>query len=182
MADDPISSGDEALQVKAEAVGEPGQRRFRLLAIIDRETRIVWLEKEQLARLAQALEQVLDNLPGRGPESSTPALVAKEFDIDTRHQIRAGRMELGFDENRKHLIIIAHDLEADDASAPAFVCRLTPGQARELAEEAAEVVMAGRPLCPLCGRPIDPGGHSCDKQNGHFPHRLDEVREDGDDA
>ena len=36
MADDPISSGDEALRVKAEAIGEPGQRRFRLLALIDR--------------------------------------------------------------------------------------------------------------------------------------------------
>lgn len=178
MAEDPINSGDEALRIKAEALGEPGQRRFRLVAIIDRETRIVWLEKEQLARLAQALEQVLDNLPGPGPQAPIPARGSLEFDLGSRHQIRAGRMELGFDENRFHLIIIAHDLEDEDASAPAFICRLTPAQARDLAEEAAEVVMAGRPLCPLCGRPIDPGGHVCDKQNGHFPHRLDEVRED----
>ena len=91
-------------------------------------------------------------------------------------------MELGFDENRNHLIIIAHDLESDNAAAPAFICRLTPAQAQDLAEEAAEVVMAGRPLCPLCGRPMDAAGHTCEKQNGHFPHRLDEVREESDEA
>jgi uncharacterized repeat protein (TIGR03847 family) len=176
MPDDPISQGGDALQVKAEALGEPGQRRFRLLAIIDGETKIVWLEKEQLGRLAQALDQVLDNLPDRGPEETTSGPNTTEFELESTHQIRAGRMELGFDETRNRLIIIAHDLEADDASAPAFVCRLSPGQARELAEEAASVVSAGRPLCPLCGRPIDAGGHACEKQNGHFPERFDEVR------
>jgi len=178
MPDDPMSQGGDALRVKAEALGEPGRRRFRLLAIIDGETQIVWLEKEQLGRLAQALDQVLDNLPDRGPEVAAAGTGVIDFEFDSTHQVRAGRMELGYDETRNRLIIIAHDLESDDASTPAFVCRLSPGQARDLAEEAASVIAAGRPLCPLCGRPIEAGGHACEKQNGHFPERFDEVRGD----
>jgi uncharacterized repeat protein (TIGR03847 family) len=182
MADDPISQGGgDATNVKAEALGEPGQRRFRLMANIEGETRIVWLEKEQLGRLAQALDQVLASLPDRGPESAASGIGAPAFDFDTPYQIRAGRMELGFDENRNRLIIIAHDLESEEAGSPAFICRLSPGQARELADEAAQVVAAGRPLCPLCGRPIEAEGHACEKQNGHFPHRFDEVRGDEDE-
>jgi uncharacterized repeat protein (TIGR03847 family) len=182
MADDSIiGSGGDALRVKAEALGEPGQRRFRLMAVIEGETRIVWMEKEQLRRLGQALEQVLENLPDRGPELGSASAAIADFQLDSRHQIRAGRMELGYDEQRHRLIILAHELEAEDDVAPAFVCRLSPNQARELAEEAAVVVSAGRPICPLCGRPIASTGHACEKQNGHFPHRLEEVEEDEED-
>lgn len=182
MSDDPNRAGDEleAQRVKAEALGEPGQRRFRLLAIVAGETQIVWMEKEQLRRLGQALEQVLENLPDRGPELAPPSLI--DFNIDTTRQMRAGRMELGYDEARDQLIILAHDLEEDDDDAsPAFACRITRAQARELSEEAEAVVTAGRPICPLCHRPMGPGPHVCAKQNGHFPHRIDEVRADEDD-
>ncbi len=30
---------------------------------------------------------------------------------------------------------------------------------------AAELVASGRPICPLCGRPIDPDGHACPRLN-----------------
>lgn len=170
----------DAERVRAEALGEPGQRRFRILAIVDGATRVVWMEKEQLRRLGQALEQVLDNLPDRGPDAlSSGSLLA--FDDDTPHQIRAGRMELGYDEQRHRLVVIAHDIEAEEDASPAFVCRLTPGQARELAEEAEITVTAGRPLCPLCGRPMGPEPHVCEKQNGHYPHRLEEVQDDDEE-
>lgn len=179
MADDPKQEQTEgdAERLRAEALGEPGQRRFRLMAIVDGVTRVVWMEKEQLQRLGHALEQVLDNLPDRGPEIEAPSSLV-EFDDDTPYQIRAGRMELGYDEQRHRLVVIAHDIEADDEGSPAFVCRMTPGQARELAEEADTVVSAGRPICPLCGRPMGPGPHVCEKQNGHYPHRLEEVQDD----
>jgi len=182
MADDPINQpGGEALRVRADALGEPGQRRFRLMAIIDGETRIVWLEKEQLRRLAEALEQVLENLPDFGPAVTSSGFSATDFELESRHQIRAGRMELGFDEQRQRLVIIAHDLETEEASSPSFVCRITPGQAKELVDQAASVVAAGRPFCPLCGRPMEAVGHSCEKQNGHFPHRIEEVQAEDDE-
>ena len=46
----------------------------------------------------------------------------------------------------------------------------TRSQMRALGEHALQVVQAGRPDCPLCGRPIDPMGHFCPRTDGHaFP-------------
>ena len=180
MSEDPVGSSGvgDAQRVRAEAIGQPGQRRFRLMAIIEGETRIVWMEKEDLRRLGQALEQVLANLSDTDPGGVTTQFALADFELETARQIRAGRMELGYDEKSKRLILIAHDFEATEETTPAFVCRLTPAIARELAEEAATVVAAGRPVCPLCGRPMESDGHTCAKQNGHFPHRLEEVQDD----
>ncbi len=46
----------------------------------------------------------------------------------------------------------------------------TRSQMRALGEHALQVVQAGRPDCPLCGRPIDADGHFCPRTDGHaFP-------------
>ena len=37
----------------------------------------------------------------------------------------------------------------------------------ETAEEALRICSAGRPLCFLCGQPINPDGHACPRSNGH---------------
>ena len=47
---------------------------------------------------------------------------------------------------------------------------LTRGQVQAYVERAVSLVSAGRPPCPLCGRPIDPDGHMCIKTNGHKKH------------
>ena len=39
--------------------------------------------------------------------------------------------------------------------------KMPVGTARAFARRTREVVNAGRPLCTLCGRPIDPEGHTC---------------------
>jgi uncharacterized repeat protein (TIGR03847 family) len=46
---------------------------------------------------------------------------------------------------------------------------VTRAQLRVLARHGAEVVARGRPLCPLCGNPLDPTGHICPALNGHRP-------------
>lgn len=163
-----------------EAIGEPGQRRFRLIAVVDGETFIVWMEKQQVDALGRALAQVLEHLPDRGPELS-PAQDPVEFDLATRHQFRVGRMELGFDEERDRLVVTAHDIEAELEEEPGFGCRLTRGQARELSVDAAAVVAAGRPRCVLCGQPMGPGTHACPQQNGHLPRQLADADGEDDD-
>ncbi|ARC58053.1 hypothetical protein AS850_13295 [Frondihabitans sp. 762G35] len=39
--------------------------------------------------------------------------------------------------------------------------RIPVGTARAFAKRTLEVVGAGRPLCPRCGMPMDPDGHTC---------------------
>lgn len=61
------------------------------------------------------------------------------------------------------------ELVADDADGPDLMrIRLTPAAAARFVERAARVVAAGRPPCPLCGRPLDPQGHLCPRKNGYL--------------
>ncbi len=171
MSDEFIQRGNvgDAEKVRAEALGEPGNRRFRLLASVQGETFIVWMEKQQLQALGLALEQMLEQLPSRGPELEASD-VPLEFNTETRRQFRVGRMELGYDEAADRILISAHDMEEDtEESQSAHDLGISRGQARQLSAEASVVVAAGRPRCPMCGQPMDPGIHVCPQQNGHLP-------------
>lgn len=191
MADELFSSGmpsDRDVQrLRVEALGEPGQRRFRLMAVINGDTHIVWMEKQQMQALGLALEQMLEQLPDSGPELG-PTGLPIEFDLRTRRQFRAGRMELGYDESTDKLVIVAHDINDEpetgevslEAIPASFACRITREQAREMSADAAAVVAAGRPRCTMCGAPMGPGHHVCPQQNGHFPTALTEGPDDGE--
>lgn len=166
----------DAVRIQVEAIGEPGERRFRLLTIVNDQTYAVWMEKQQVQALGLALEQMLERLPDVGPLPPTAPGLA-EFDRETRKQFRVGRMELGYDEDEDRIVMVAHDLNSDEEAAAAFACRLTRDQARDLSAEAAAVVAAGRPRCTMCGEPMGPDSHVCPQQNGHFRHDLEIVDE-----
>jgi uncharacterized repeat protein (TIGR03847 family) len=160
----------EALDVqfiRPEALGEPGQRRFRLVVVINGRTVIAWMEKEQVQRLGELLQDVVDRLPTSVAQADFGSADILP-DEATPDQFRAGRMELSYDEEDDRLIVIVHDIEADAGAAPALSFRLTRTQTRQFSEEADALITAGRPLCPLCGRPMGPGPHVCEKQNGHL--------------
>jgi uncharacterized repeat protein (TIGR03847 family) len=184
MADafNPFSSRDaDDARVQVDALGEPGRRRFRLLAMVRGETHILWMEKQQVQALGLAIEQMLEQLPSaEGPDTSDSSLPTS-FDESTRHQFRVGRLELGFDVRTDRIVISAHDIQAEDESEPepiggvqAVELRISRGEARTLSESAASLVAAGRPRCPMCGSPMDPAGHVCAEQNGHLPFVLDD--------
>ncbi len=160
-----------ASRVMVEAIGEPGSRRFRLVARIDAETIVLWMEKQQIQALGIALGQVLETIS----ESSNPIDEAdgiEPFDFETRRQFRVGRMELGFDEVGDRLVMIAHDIEDPDENR--ITCRISRRQSQEISSEADVIVSAGRPICPLCLEPMGPGPHVCPGLNGHFPIHPDD--------
>jgi uncharacterized repeat protein (TIGR03847 family) len=160
-----------ASRVMVEAIGEPGSRRFRLVALIDQETVVLWMEKQQLQALGIALGQVLERIS----EESIPGLEAEgiaEFDLETRRQFRVGRMELGFDEASDRLIMIAHDI--DEPGQTRVTCRITRRQAQQISGDVEDIVNAGRPICPLCFDPMGPGPHVCPGMNGHLPIHSDD--------
>jgi uncharacterized repeat protein (TIGR03847 family) len=167
----------DAERIQVEAIGEPGQRRFRLLAIVKGQTYAVWMEKQQIQALGLALEQMLEQLPDAGPVVPEPPGVT-EFDRETRKQFRVGRMELGYDDDADRIVVVAHDLNSPEESDVAFACRMTRAQARDLSAESAAVAAAGRPRCTMCGAPMGPGSHVCPQQNGHLRHELEEEEEE----
>jgi uncharacterized repeat protein (TIGR03847 family) len=155
----------EAVSVDAEAIGQPGQRRFRLMVRSANQTAAIWMEKEQLEGIGVWIQEVVDKLSeeqSAGQPDVDPTPFDEAFDVE----MRASQIGLGYAEEEQRFAIHAFDAEALTTD-PAFRCWLTLGQSRVLSRKIAEVVAGGRPICPLCSLPIDPTGHVCPRSNGH---------------
>jgi uncharacterized repeat protein (TIGR03847 family) len=166
----------------AGTVGEPGQRTFFLQARSGPRTISIALEKQQVAVLAERIDQLLDEvMSADGNQTLIPAVAPVgledsgplEQPID--EQFRAGTMTLSWDPAIGRLVIEVFALmdasEDDDAEEEVepdevFLVRLAAGAARAFVQRATLVLDAGRPDCPFCGHPIDPDGHLCVRANG----------------
>ncbi len=175
----------DADSVATGAVGEPGARAFYLQARNADAQLTVLVEKEQIALLAKEAGAFLDRLSEEYPEepASVP-LERAELREPTVPLFRARLIGLGFDPERGLVLIelrehATTDLDLDDDDEPLLdaddldddeaghVARIyaTRAQVRALIEHGDAVVAAGRPPCPLCGMPMDPGGHRCPRWN-----------------
>lgn len=176
MSDEFINrpSPADAQCIRVEALGEPGQRRFRMLLAVNGETHIIWMEKQQLQALGLMIEQMLDE-----PSAESSILQSEdsflELDNDADHQFRLGKVDLGFDDTGDNVVIGAYDMQQDEMNAqPVLIVRLNRRQALALSADVAVLAAAGRPRCPMCGAPMDPSGHVCPEQNGHLPISFEE--------
>jgi uncharacterized repeat protein (TIGR03847 family) len=172
---------DPVTRLTADAVGEPGQRTFYLQAASGADQVTLLVEKEQVRRLAESLETWLPELAADRPEDPAEAAAAEasrlELDEPLEPDFRVGQLSLQYDPERDRVLVVATELQAaeedeDPADLPEpLEVRLfvTRPQLRVLARHGSQVVARGRPLCPLCGNPLDPSGHICPAQNGHRP-------------
>jgi uncharacterized repeat protein (TIGR03847 family) len=157
----------------AGAIGEPGQRVFYFQAVAGGETVTVRCEKTQVGALGEYLAQLLADLPA--PEvTSVPSELELVAPVDPVWT--AGQIGVVFDAPRDRMVVRIDEMPLgdgdDDDSATLGMLRvaLTRAQVHGFVVRAATLVVAGRPPCPLCGRPIDPEGHMCIKTNGHHKH------------
>ncbi len=167
-----FGSTDEVQRFRAEALGEPGQRRFRLIVVVNDETYIIWMEKQQMQALGLAIGQILEQVPSSGPAIGSGGIPG-DIDETTSNQFRLGRVELGFDESGDSILIHVFDIQEDE-SDQGLNMRFSRPQARELIRDAAALAAAGRPMCPMCGQAMEREGHVCPEQNGHLPLPLDD--------
>ena len=164
----PLTEFGPLQHLSAEAVGQPGQRRFRLRAINDDGAyAFVWMEKEQLAAIGEAIETTLADAgaPPSGPVAGAPDPV---FPLRADHEldVRAGRLSLGLNEEARRIVILCAEAPAE-GEAEAISLDFGFDDAHRLRARIEDVVAAGRPPCPFCGAPVDPGGHVCPRANGH---------------
>jgi uncharacterized repeat protein (TIGR03847 family) len=164
----------------AGTVGEPGGRTFFLQARSGPRMVSVALEKQQVAVLAERIDELLDEvMASTGNDAMIPAVAPVGLDdsdpleqpID--EQFRAGTMTLSWDPGLARVVIEVFPLtdptdEEDEDVEPdeVFLVRLEAGPARAFVKRASLVIDAGRPDCPFCGNPIDPDGHLCVRANG----------------
>jgi uncharacterized repeat protein (TIGR03847 family) len=156
-----------AYDIDAEAIGQPGQRRFRLLIRSEHGSAAIWMEKQQIDAIGLWFQEALERLDRDQPSSEPdqePTLVPEPFDLE----FHANQVGLGFAEGANLFAMQAFDdATVQTDPRPTFRCFLTRGQCRVLSRKIAAVVAAGRPICPLCEMPMDPAGHVCAKSNGH---------------
>lgn len=157
--------------ITADAIGPPGQRVFYLQASQGDTLVTLVLEKEQVRALAISVEQMLEELEKRHPQSPAEIELISQYELVLKEPIepifRVGQLGLGYDEDTDMLIIVAQELtdEGEEMSVARFWA--TRAQMKALSEHSLQVVEAGRPICPLCSRPMDPDGHFCPRRNGH---------------
>jgi uncharacterized repeat protein (TIGR03847 family) len=95
---------------------------------------------------------------------------------------RAGRLSIGYVEERDRLLLELEELlpdeDEEEAQEPTVEeadllepdhIRLwaTRAQMLALSRHGAAVAALGRPRCRFCDNPIDPEGHTCPAMNGH---------------
>ncbi|WP_104126954.1 DUF3090 domain-containing protein [Cryobacterium sp. Y57] len=161
-------------------VGVPGSRTFYLQVRSGAQIVSIALEKQQSALLAEKIDEMLEQLmthdgnPFSVPTATPIELVDNDpLEQPFDEQFRTGTMTLGWDPRSAQIVIEAFPLidsevaDEDDFDAVSLdstetlLVRIPVGTAQAFAMRTREIVGAGRPICALCGMPIDADGHVC---------------------
>lgn len=152
-------------------VGPPGRRQFFLRASSRGQTIVLYCEKFHVQGLVVRMRQLLEAQGlGTPPESLQPP-PAEPGDPEWT----IGQLGLGYHESKRQFVIVAREAtegedEPEDSDALATArFWATPEQVMAFTRQAERVLASGRPTCPYCGLPIDPGGHPCPAGNGSRP-------------
>jgi len=166
---------DPCDHITSDAIGQPGQRVFYIQAFQAEKNYTVIIEKTQLQSLAVGIEQFLAEVARQNPniEEASADYVEEQMHISppVDPAFRVGEIGLGYDQTRDRVVLFvgevqAEDQEPDTGTVYRFWCTRT--QLRKLARWGVEIAGRGRPICPQCGQPMEPGGHFCPKKNGHM--------------
>jgi uncharacterized repeat protein (TIGR03847 family) len=164
---------DPVDRIAVAAVGEPGQRRFFLLATGSGRTLTLGCEKSQVQALVVRLHQMLE---AQQIDASESFPVGGSEDSPGEPEWQIGEMGLGYHEARRMFVLVASQAavgesteETEASDAPSVRFWLSPDQVVAFSKQAESVLSAGRPLCPRCGLPMDPAGHPCPVMNGARP-------------
>jgi len=163
--------------LEPEAIGEPGQRVFRLRIMSGGDSASLWLEKEQLAALTLAFRHLLEQTEERPPDEAPSPSSDQAFPEPAQVDMKLGRLGIGYDEDLRMVTIFAYATDEAEDAPPTFACQVDLKQCATFAQRAEETINAGRPVCVLCGMPIEKEGHKCHRRNGHSsqPISLEEA-------
>jgi uncharacterized repeat protein (TIGR03847 family) len=160
-------------RITADAIGEPGKRVFYLQARQGNRLVTVICEKEHVAALTLAIDHVLLSMANNDADAvvEPDPIIHRGMDLEypLEPAFRAGRVNLGFDQASEDLVVMAYEGIDEEERVPPSVARFwaTPAQMRAFSIHGQQVVAAGRPICAMCGEPMEPTGHFCPRRNGH---------------
>jgi uncharacterized repeat protein (TIGR03847 family) len=162
----------------ADYVGEPGKRMFFIQAVAGPEMRTFQIEKQQVLLLTEKLSEMLlvvdpedtikSTMPGRDPVLTPVEPIEPLW--------RVGTIAIAYEEDPDRVVILlqpgltGEEDEAEEPDGTRFYLRRD--QVRAFILHANAAADEGRPLCQLCGLPMDPDGHACPASNGHRPTKT----------
>ena len=156
------------------SVGEPGNRVFYMQARDGHRVTSLRCEKEQVLALAQFLMRLVGDDGPVEPLGELIEPVTESFVV--------GNLLVSAEDADGSVVVVAEELvfaDADDdglfLDEPSFDdaateprelrIRMSAAAARGFAQRAGRLMAGSRPICELCGRPIDPDGHACPRLN-----------------
>jgi uncharacterized repeat protein (TIGR03847 family) len=181
---------DPVDRITAGAVGEPGMRTFFLQGRKGSQLVTLLMEKQQVQLLAASVVEILARVGGETDAEAAAEALEEEMELEEPlvPEWRAGRLAIGYEEDRDMLVLEVEELlpgdEADEEPDPGELgvpseeseddpeggkvrFWATRDQMLALARHGVAVCASGRPACQFCGNPIDAEGHTCPAMNGH---------------
>lgn len=161
-------------------IGLPGERTFYVQSRQGTDVVSVVVEKQQVALLAEKLSELVDEVGRMNPhvrdaEPAAEDLGPLELPLDER--FRVGAFGLGWDTSAGMVVLEIHaqsesfevpDVADDEAEGPDCLRVWLPAaDVKAFVRRTTAVISAGRPPCPFCQLPLDPGGHICPRANGY---------------
>lgn len=173
---------DPADHFTTGTIGEPGNRVFMIQATMGSLIQTWVLEKEHVAAMSRGGYELLSQigehemtreLLGKGViGSSTPEFVdsmALKPD-EPAFRVDGNSIVMRYDQQRNMIEVTFAEQVETELGMPATVSIwVTPRQLAAFGIQGMKIVAQGRPICPLCGHPIDETGHVCPASNGHNP-------------
>jgi uncharacterized repeat protein (TIGR03847 family) len=88
-------------------------------------------------------------------------------------------MGMGFNAADRTVVLYAFELGVEeDEEDPTLRVRLTQEQCASLGVQLDDIIAGGRPVCPLCGLPMDRNGHACVRSNGPSKQPIPDEEQD----
>lgn len=152
------------------SVGEPGNRVFYLQARDGNRITSLRCEKEQVLALAQFLMRLVGDDGPAEPLGELIEPITETFVV--------GNLLVSAEDADGAVVVVAEELVlVDDETIddPDFDenayeprelrIRMSAAAARGFAQRAGRLMAGSRPICELCGRPMDPEHHACPRLN-----------------
>jgi uncharacterized repeat protein (TIGR03847 family) len=156
---------DPADRITVGTVGPPGERTFMIQASRGSEEVSLVIEKTDALAFGEATRPIMSAYGFPQEKVDEGAL---EFHEDAVPAWRVGSIEVAYSEERDLLLITCQELVDEDQEGSTAKFWVSRAQILAMATQAAMVAAQGRPLCPLCGKPMEEGEeHRCFAVNGH---------------
>lgn len=142
---------DPVTHITAGAIGKPGQRTFFIQAEKGGDIVTLLCEKEQVQALADAVDEMVQNLEDELGVARHPDVQVDEAVMAIKEPVdplfRVGAMGLGYDANRDRILLVAQEALDEEEDRDPLEVRFfaSRAQMQALSAYAHDVVGKGRP-------------------------------------